>query len=140
PHVAGYSYDGKVNGTRMVLAALCRHFGLERDWDPAPRMPRPPCPHVALPAGLTVDEAIRRAMLAAYDIEADDARLREMLRMPADGRGGYFTSLRRAYPVRREFPETTVELSAPDPDVEAALRGLGFPTRYAASEAPSGHP
>ena len=140
PHVAGYSYDGKVNGTRMVLAALCRHFGLERDWDPAPRMPRPPCPHVALPAGLTVDEAVRRAMLAAYDIEADDARLREMLRMPADGRGGYFTSLRRAYPVRREFPETTVELPAPDPDVEAALRALGFPVKHATSGAPSDHP
>ena len=33
PHIAGYSYDGKVNGTRMILEALCRHFGVARAWE-----------------------------------------------------------------------------------------------------------
>ncbi len=126
PHIAGYSYDGKVNGTRMVVEALCRHFGLQREWDPTPLMPPAAHPRVALPPGLTVDEAVGGAIAAAYDIEADDARLREMLRTPAGQRGDYFTSLRRRYPVRREFPETTVELAAPDPDVAAALEGLAF--------------
>ena len=133
PHVAGYSYDGKVNGTQMVREALCRHFRLERQWDPTPLMPPPPHRHVALPTGLTVDEAVRGAMVAAYDIEADDARLREMLGVPNEQRGDYFRSLRRDYPVRREFPETTVELAAPDPQIEAALRALGFPVEYVPS-------
>lgn len=131
PHVAGYSYDGKVNGTRMVREALCRHFGLQREWDPTPLMPPPPHPYVALPAGLTVDEAVRGAIAATYDIESDDARLREMAEAPAGERGAYFTSLRRNYPVRREFPYTTVELSAPDSDVETALRSLDFPVSIA---------
>jgi len=133
PHVAGYSYDGKVNGTRMVLEALCRHFRLEREWDPTPVMPPPPHPYVALPAGLTVDEAVRGAMLAAYDVEADDARLREMAGVPDEQRGDYFRSLRSRYPVRREFPHTTVELAAPDPQVEAALRALGFRVEHVPS-------
>ena len=32
PHIAGYSADGKINATRMVLEALCRHFHLEANF------------------------------------------------------------------------------------------------------------
>jgi erythronate-4-phosphate dehydrogenase len=127
PHIAGYSYDGKVNGTRMVLDALCRHFGVERPWDPSPRMPPPANPRVALPGGIDVNAAIRKAIAAAYDIQADDARLRAMLDGPPDRRGPHFTALRRDYPVRREFPETAVTLDAPNPAVRAALEALDFP-------------
>ena len=127
PHVAGYSYDGKVNGTRMLLEAFCRHFGLQRRWDPSPLMPPPNRPRVRVSAGVSVDEALRLAITAAYGIQADDARLREMLKVPKSDRGAYFKSLRRNYPVRREFPWTTVELESDDAGVRAALRTLGFP-------------
>jgi erythronate-4-phosphate dehydrogenase len=127
PHIAGYSYDGKVNGTRMVREALCRHFGLQRSWDPAALMPPPATPRVALPRGLTAQQALRWAIKAAYDIEADDARLRTIANRPADERGKFFSDLRKTYPVRREFPCTTVELDAPDAAVEAALKALDFP-------------
>ncbi len=129
PHVAGYSFDGKVNGTRMVLAAFCRHFGVPRDWDPAPRMPPPKCLRVALPEGLDPDEAMRRAIAAAYPIEADDERLRAIRRVPPEVRGRYFSDLRRDYPVRREFPETLADLASPDPALAGLLGALGFPVR-----------
>src|SRR5690606_15938313 len=29
PHIAGYSYDGKLNGTEMIYQALCRHLTQE---------------------------------------------------------------------------------------------------------------
>ena len=127
PHIAGYSYDGKVNGTRMVLDALCRHFGVERPWDPSPRMPPAANPRVALPGGIDVNAAIRKAIAAAYDIQADDARLRAMPGGPSDRRGPHFTALRKDYPVRREFPETAVTLDAANPAVRAALEALDFP-------------
>jgi len=127
PHIAGYSYDGKVNGTRMVLEALCRHFGLRRSWDPAALMPPPATPRVALPRGLTVQEALGRAIKAAYDIEADDARLRGMADKLQQERGKFFSGLRKTYPVRREFPCTTAELQGPDAATEAALKALDFP-------------
>ncbi len=126
PHIAGYSYDGKVNGTRMILEALCRHFGLARDWDPSPLMPPPRMPRVRLPAGVDRQQAIRYATRAAYDIEVDDAHLRAMGGMPAHARAAYFGSLRRDYPLRREFPETTVELPRADARVRSALETLGF--------------
>ncbi|MGB2781887.1 MAG: DUF3410 domain-containing protein, partial [Phycisphaerae bacterium] len=143
PHIAGYSYDGKVNGTRMILEALCRHFSLTRDWDPSPLMPPPHSPRVRLPAGVDRQQAIRYATRAAYDIEADDAHLRAMGAKPADEpcsercsllqgeRAAYFVALRRDYPVRREFPETTVELPRADARVHQALEALGFPVRAA---------
>jgi len=126
PHIAGYSYDGKVNGTRMVLEALCRHFGLRREWDPSPLMPPPANPRVRLPAELAVDEAIHAATRAAYDIEADDGRLRAIVDEPPEKRGKWFDGLRKNYPVRREFPETTVELAGLNPAVKAVLEALGF--------------
>ncbi|MFO8014193.1 MAG: 4-phosphoerythronate dehydrogenase [Phycisphaerae bacterium] len=126
PHVAGYSYDGKVNGTRMVLEALCEHFGIERAWDPSPLMPPPANPRVDVPAGAGVQEALGRAVRAAYDIEADDARLRAMLERPGEERAAYFTALRRDYPVRREFPETTAVLAEADPAVAETLKAVGF--------------
>jgi len=135
PHVAGYSYDGKASGTRMVLEALCEHFGIERAWDPAPLMPPPVVSRVDLPAGIGVEEALGRAVRAAYDIEQDDRRLRAMLRRPAKGRPAYFTSLRQDYPVRREFPETTVALAEADTAVADALRAVGFPVETSAGQA-----
>jgi erythronate-4-phosphate dehydrogenase len=129
PHIAGYSYDGKVNGTRMVLEALCRHFGLARDWDPSPLMPPAANPRVKIPAGVAPEEAIRRAIAAAYDIEAEDARLRAIAGEKPDRRGKFFEALRKNYPVRREFQETTVELAAPDPRIEKTLAALGFPVK-----------
>jgi len=126
PHIAGYSYDGKVNGTRMILEALCRHFGLARQWDPAPLLPPPARPLVTLPAGIGFDKGLAAAVAAAYDICADDGRLRATLNQPPEKRAAYFDALRRDYPVRREFPETTVELAEPDAALESALAALGF--------------
>lgn len=31
PHIAGYSVDGKANGTHMAAKALCRFFGIEKE-------------------------------------------------------------------------------------------------------------
>jgi erythronate-4-phosphate dehydrogenase len=129
PHIAGYSYDGKVNGTRMVLEALCRHFGLRREWDPSPLMPPPANPRVSLPAGISIDEAMYASSHAAYDVEVDDRRLRAIASEPPENRAKLFDGLRKNYPVRREFPETTVEMAEPSAAVKTALEALGFRIR-----------
>ncbi|MCX5684759.1 MAG: 4-phosphoerythronate dehydrogenase PdxB [Planctomycetota bacterium] len=126
PHIAGYSYDGKINGTRMVMEAMCRHFGLVREWDPAPLMPPPAVPRVLLAKGVAVQQALRQAIRAAYDIEADDGRLREVGEKPVEERGKFFSALRKKYAVRREFASMTVELAAADAALEAAFKALDF--------------
>jgi erythronate-4-phosphate dehydrogenase len=126
PHIAGYSLDGKLRGTEMIYRAACDFIGCAATWDVHSVLPdaRP----VAVPAGngTVTDELLREAVLACYDIRADDARLRELLAMPADQRPAYFDRLRKEYPVRREFAATPLrcgDLSAPQREM---LEGMGF--------------
>jgi len=128
PHIAGYSYDGKVNGTKMIYDAACAALGRKRTWSPKPEsLPAPKRPTVSAPAvkksdGL--DAATRAVVKIGYDIRADDAGLRKLLNMPADSRPAHFDKLRKEYPIRREWFATTVK--AADPSLRARLSALGF--------------
>ena len=48
PHVAGYSFDGKVNGTEMIYRAACAFLGRKPDWSRARCMPPPLIPEIEL--------------------------------------------------------------------------------------------
>ena len=125
PHIAGYSLDGKVRGVEMIYRAACEFLGVEPTW--RPDLPPPPCPQVTLAArGREDEEVLGEVVSRVYDIEADDRALREMLGLPAEERPAYFDSLRRNYPVRREFPHTTVKLTGGAEALRDKLRGLGF--------------
>jgi erythronate-4-phosphate dehydrogenase len=126
PHIAGYSLDGKLRGTEMVYTAVCRHFGVPARWSAArclPSMARQP---LVVPAGADPQDAVRAAVLAAYDVRRDDADLRRMLHHPAAERPAVFDRLRRDYPVRREFNRYTVRLHSAAREAAAQLTGLGF--------------
>ena len=125
PHIAGHSFDGKVNGTKMVYDAVCAFLGVPRDWEPGPVMPSPAVPGIQLEANRRDDEdVIREAVLALYDVRRDDAELRKA---PTDAtRGEHFSSLRRNYWRRRAFHNTTVQLTGGSPELRGALAGLGF--------------
>ena len=95
PHVAGYSADGKANGTRMSLEAVARHFGLDAHFDiPAPALPAG-FVYGALPTTLTHRLPERAlAQLRLYNPLTDTERLRAA---PED-----FEQQRGNYPLRRE--------------------------------------
>ena len=119
PHIAGYSADGKANGTSRVVRALCAHFGLPLvSWYPE-NLPEPlNNASIRINDLLTEDAAILHAILHTYDIRNDCTRLREN---PAD-----FEKLRNYYPVRREFQAYTVTGSNLKPAVKDKLVKLGF--------------
>lgn len=110
PHIAGHSYDGKVAGTVMVYREACSFLKVEPGWTPDALLPPPNVPHVTLDAaGKTDDQATWELVRKVYDITTDDAALRAT---PADpsANAKHFDLLRKKYPVRREFPFTTVTL------------------------------
>jgi len=126
PHIAGYSYDGKLDGTVQVYRDACRFFERPAAWDPAPLRPPPPVPEIRYdPAGRDDEEALEAIVRQVYDIEADDRALRGG---PADdaARAERFERLRKHYPERREFPNTTVRLARPAPSLARKLEGIGF--------------
>jgi len=125
PHIAGYSFDGKVRGTQMLHRAACDFLGVDDQWDPSDRMPPPEPSVIPLDSAEGPDEhLIAEAVAAAYDIEADDARLREITELEPGRRGAHFDRLRREYPVRREFPAYT--LDGPTGRLKRVLARLGF--------------
>jgi erythronate-4-phosphate dehydrogenase len=128
PHIAGYSFDGKVNGTEMIYHAVCRYLGVEPVWQPRTIMPAPATPLITLnPSNADEQKLVRQAVAKLYDIEADDGRLREVANEPMANRGKYFDQLRKHYPIRREFQNTKIEFSSPASDsLKQILSGLGF--------------
>jgi len=121
PHIAGYSLDGKANGTMMSVQAIGRKFDLPcRNWTVS-EIPLP-----AQPVEFTIDvkektprQVLGEAILYTYRIKDDDARLRSDT--------GSFEKQRADYPVRREFHAFNVHLKN-DTDGRAAviLHEIGF--------------
>jgi len=130
PHIAGYSYDGKVAGTVRVYEEACRFLGIEPAWSPEGLLPPPPVPDVAIEAAGVPEEAVLHALVrVVYDIEADDARLREGAGLPEARRAAHFDRLRKEYPERREFRFTRARLAGGPPELVRAAAALGFQTR-----------
>jgi len=118
-HIAGYSRDGKAVATMMSIRALSRFFKLGiDDWKPT-AIELPERPQLQLDGHNKDEESVlAEAVLATYDIVADDERLR------ADP--GSFERLRDEYPVRREFHNYRVEAKNVNECSLLALNMMGF--------------
>jgi erythronate-4-phosphate dehydrogenase len=119
PHIAGYSADGKANGTSMSVQALSRFFGLDLNaWVPD-TVPPPEQPIIELDCTRLDRQAVFvRLVQHTYDILTDDRRLRESPQT--------FEKQRGEYPLRREFTAYTVRLRNAPADDRALARTLGF--------------
>jgi len=126
PHIAGYSFDGKLAGTDMIYRTACGFFEVTPQWDAPSHCPPPPVPYLEYdPAHREVEEALWEIVRQVYDIEADD----RALRTPAhagDDPAERFERLRKTYPDRREFFNTTVHLHGAYPLLRRRLEGIGF--------------
>lgn len=119
PHIAGYSTDGKANGTSIVVNALCSYFRLGlKKWYPE-NVPAPEQPDLSVDGiGKTDEDILREAINHTYNIEEDNIRLRFS---PVD-----FEKQRGDYRLRREFPAYSIKLNGGTKKVRKMLEGLGF--------------
>jgi erythronate-4-phosphate dehydrogenase len=124
PHIAGYSFDGKTTGTRMMYEAVCRF--LDADAEPAMGLFNIPVDNSNLDLVSTGREALREAVFRAYPIQEDDGRMRELTGLPEDERGDRFDRLRKEYPVRREFHQYRVSGRFLTEEDRTILKNLGF--------------
>ncbi|QIL88838.1 DUF3410 domain-containing protein [Microbulbifer sp. SH-1] len=121
PHIAGYSHDGKLAGTRMIRDALNRVLGWPEVAQPDTDAKAKP-PVVSEQSGFA---AIRELLLNVYDPRADDRRLRDaaagdqsMVRS--------FDLLRKHYPQRLEFSHFKVQAPNLDDAARKQLAILGL--------------
>ena len=119
PHIAGYSKDGKANGTMMSVQAVSRFFNLGLDdWKPSGVEP-PENPVIRIDDNQRREYSIlAEVILSTYDIENDDNELRKDTSL--------FEKIRGDYPVRREFDSFTVEAANVKEETLEKLRKLGF--------------
>ena len=125
PHIAGHSYEGKLNGTRLVYLAACRHLNRTPTFDFP--LPPPPCPEFLADANTYADpeDLLHDLVLATYDLPADDTAFRASFNSPDPVKT--FDLLRANYPCRREFSATRPCITNATPVLLDTLRGLGFP-------------
>ena len=123
-HIAGFSLDGKMRGTEMILQELCDFFGLANRWET--RVLDHEASRISPQKGTTGQQALLSVVLQAYDIPRDDARLRALRALPREEAAFAFDRLRDEYVFRPEFHHFVVELAASDSDLAARLTQLSF--------------
>lgn len=119
PHIAGYSMDGKTNGTTMSVQAVSHFFKLGLDsWTPD-SIPPPSEPELLADASQgDLLETLWEVYRQSYDVSRDDGELRKN---PQD-----FERLRGDYPLRREPPAFSVRLFQGYEEIRVTLEQLGF--------------
>lgn len=128
PHIAGYSYDGKLNATRMLVAALSEIFGVAAD-PPSFLDDRTQMPVVLATESRDDEDILRTAVRSAYDIRKDDERLRRIFTLAAHERSAYVRRLRAEYPLRREFHHYVLAEAELDASTARKARHIGFSVR-----------
>jgi erythronate-4-phosphate dehydrogenase len=118
PHIAGYSLDGKANGTAWSVRAVSDFFGMGINWYPE-NIPAPGDGLIRIEkdhGGL--ERLAEKLFLHTYDIEADSAALKLE---PQN-----FEQFRDFYPQRREFGAFTVEFEDLSDPYAEIFRKAGF--------------
>ena len=120
PHIAGYSADGKANGTMASVRTVAELLGLPlTEWAPS----EIPAPEQSLEfsidaAGKSLQEVLSEAILHTYEVMDDDAKLRSHPEL--------FEKLRGDYQIRRELTAFTLTLKNATAEEADILSKMGF--------------
>ena len=119
PHIAGYSADGKANGSSQSVQSLSRFFKLGMDNWSTSELPAPVPEQIVIDgSGMGLLDVVTDAVLHTYDILKDDGALRSSpLR---------FEQLRAEYPVRREMGAYKIKIINDEAGAGPVLENLGF--------------
>ena len=125
PHIAGYSFDGKIKGLMMIYQACCEHFDIEAQREISEVLPEPIVPSIDCAEYEGSDQEILAQIVSTvYSILSDDSNMLKLPIIASEKRGEFFDKLRKNYPVRREFSNTTI-INATS-EIESVLRGIEF--------------
>lgn len=123
-HIAGYSFEGKVNGTKMIYDSLCEFLKIKSSWQP--ELPPIERKNFQLSDCKSDEEKLYKLFSTIYDIVKDDIRLKEISKYKQNEQAGYFDLLRKTYSVRREFYNFIVQLSEKEKHLKANLETFHF--------------
>jgi erythronate-4-phosphate dehydrogenase len=118
PHIAGYSYDGKLKATEMLFDALNDYL--------QQKLSKADLINSEQEKLIIDDDAIQLAVLQSYDVRSDSIALMDLTNMEEEKRAAYFDSLRKNYPIRREFTNRVIQTTNMNIETRRQLQQLGF--------------
>ncbi len=118
PHIAGYSYDGKLKATEMLLHALNDYTNNE---SPKADLRKYEQEIIAID-----EDDIQLVVMQSYDVRSDAIALTNLGSIEDDKHAAYFDSLRKNYPVRREYTNRVIQTNKMSHATKQQLQQLGF--------------
>ncbi len=118
PHIAGYSFDGKLNGTKMVFEALNDFLGTDFNfpYEENKKKRRLECSMFS-----DIEDILRCAFRQAYNITEDDKRFRKIF-SDKKNIGLRFDELRKNYHKREEFCNFAITIKEKSESVNKILQ------------------
>lgn len=99
-HIAGYSYEGKVNGTVMIYESLCEFLNEEKLWQP--KLKQVDDNKISL-AKEEAENLLYSITNKIYPIQQDSQTLKSYAELNTAELAKQFDLLRKNYKLRREF-------------------------------------
>ncbi len=124
PHIAGYSYEGKLRGTQMILDAACNYFGEESEWKMQDHLPQKQIIQLA-------DQSNEIELLASllqqhYPVQKDYQKLLSLSKLEPREQAKAFDLLRKNYPLRYEYGQYRVSGVTAQKKAASLIEGLQF--------------
>jgi len=127
PHIAGYSLDGKLNGTSMVYQKACDYFGLPKRRKLAQLTPQAPLRKISFSVEADAQFAVAKTIRSMYDVRDDHFRMMGLASMAEGEKAKSFDALRKDYPLRRDL--NCLNVSLPNSALEQDLEPLNVKIR-----------
>lgn len=125
PHIAGYSLEGKINGTVMIYNALCKFINCITEFTPIlPAVENSEI--VAYTNKQPIEGFLNGIFSHVYNILEDDMLMRLAFKMSPEEKTKHFDAQRKNYRLRREFNNYRVKLEPFSPDTGDILKAFRF--------------
>ena len=126
PHIAGYSFDGKVAGIEMVYKYLCQVMGFPARHSSGQFLEEPSLSKMSFTSTADIDWSIHTAIRACFDVRHDHSLLQRSLSLPNAERLAAFDLFRKNYRCRREFSGIKIQLKQVNSELHTKFKALGF--------------
>ncbi len=126
PHIAGYSFEGKVIGTKMIYDSFCDCFGFNKEWNYS--LYENIINSFIYKNQISFQNNLYKIINSIYKIYEDSTEFKKLLELDKNKQGNFFDALRKHYKLRMEFPnyEVVGEGKILDDDLSIRLNKLRF--------------
>jgi erythronate-4-phosphate dehydrogenase len=124
PHIAGYSLEGKINGTKIIYNSICTYLKTRPTFSFDTEHPSENIK--VLKENDKIEISLNTMISSIYSIIIDDKKMRKILNMQQEEAISYFDLQRKEYPTRREFNNFKIKSEKLSETTKILLNKLRF--------------